>query len=254
MTATAPATQTVAGSTTVDVRTGLPIALCSAAAFALSGSLASSLLVTGWSPAAVVAARVGGAFLVLLIPCLLLLRRIGLPTGRATGRMVAYGVVAVARRPALLLQRRPAPVGRGGAAAGVPRSGAADRLLLVAPRTAPERRQAGRRRPGHGRSGAGAGPDRRRPDQPGRGALGPGCRRVPVRLLRPVGEQRLVLARPAADHRGDRRRRRGAAARRPDRDRAADGRGRAGHHRRPDHAVVGADHRPGAGARPPWRT
>ncbi|HYI55855.1 MAG TPA: EamA family transporter, partial [Microlunatus sp.] len=96
MTTTAPATRPVADSTTVDVRTGLPIALCSAAAFALSGSLASSLLVTGWSPAAVVAARVGGAFLILLIPCLLLLRRTGLPTGRATGRMVAYGVVAVA--------------------------------------------------------------------------------------------------------------------------------------------------------------
>lgn len=96
MTATAPVTPAVAGSTTVDVRTGLPIALCSAAAFALSGSLASSLLVTGWSPAAVVAARVGGAFLALLIPCLLLLRRTGLPTGRATGRMVVYGVVAVA--------------------------------------------------------------------------------------------------------------------------------------------------------------
>lgn len=96
MTATVTATPLVAGSTTVDVRTGLPIALCSAAAFALSGSLASSLLVTGWSPAAVVAARVGGAFLALLIPCLLLLRRVGLPTGRATGRMIAYGIVAVA--------------------------------------------------------------------------------------------------------------------------------------------------------------
>ncbi|HYI59066.1 MAG TPA: DMT family transporter [Microlunatus sp.] len=78
------------------MRTGLPIALVSAAAFGLSGSLASTLLVTGWSPAAVVAARVGGAFLVLLIPCLLLLRRTGLPTRRATGRMVVYGLVAVA--------------------------------------------------------------------------------------------------------------------------------------------------------------
>jgi drug/metabolite transporter (DMT)-like permease len=83
-------------ATTVDVRTGLPIALTSAAAFGLSGSLAASLLVTGWSPAAVVAARVGGAFLALLVPCLLLLRRIGLPSARTTGRMVAYGVVAVA--------------------------------------------------------------------------------------------------------------------------------------------------------------
>lgn len=84
------------GSTTVDLRTGLPIALLSAAAFGLSGSLASGLLVTGWSPAAVVAGRVGGAFLILLIPCLFLLRRTGLPSGQQTRRMVAYGVVAVA--------------------------------------------------------------------------------------------------------------------------------------------------------------
>ena len=88
-TATAPRTAST-------VRTGLPIALVSAASFGLAGSLASSLLVTGWSPAAVVAVRIGGAFLVLLLPCLLLLRRIGLPTGAATGRMMAYGVVAVA--------------------------------------------------------------------------------------------------------------------------------------------------------------
>lgn len=93
---TAASTRSDAAPTTVDVRTGLPIALVSAAAFGLSGSLAACLLVTGWSPAAVVAARVGGAFLVLLIPCLLLLRRIGLPSARTTGRMVAYGVVAVA--------------------------------------------------------------------------------------------------------------------------------------------------------------
>jgi drug/metabolite transporter (DMT)-like permease len=50
----------------------------------------------GWSPAAVVATRVGGAFLVLLIPSLLLLRRIGLPTGRQALRLLAFGVVAVA--------------------------------------------------------------------------------------------------------------------------------------------------------------
>ena len=78
------------------MRTGLPIAWSRLPRSACPGSLASTLLVTGWSPAAVVAARVGGAFLVLLIPCLLLLRRIGLPSGRATWRMVAYGVVAVA--------------------------------------------------------------------------------------------------------------------------------------------------------------
>lgn len=96
MTTTLTTRASATGTSTLDVRTGLPIAMCSAAAFGLSGSLAGSLLVTGWSPAALVAARVGGAFLALLIPCLLLLRRIGLPTGRTTGRMVAYGVVAVA--------------------------------------------------------------------------------------------------------------------------------------------------------------
>ena len=80
----------------VDLRTGLPIALVSAAAFGLAGPLAGTVLVTGWSPAAVVAGRVGGAFLVLLIPCLFLLRRTGLPSGRQVRRMIAYGAVAVA--------------------------------------------------------------------------------------------------------------------------------------------------------------
>jgi drug/metabolite transporter (DMT)-like permease len=75
---------------------GLGLALFSASSFGLSGSLARSLLDLGWSPAAVVATRVGGAFLILLIPSLLLLRRIGLPTGRQAVRMLAYGVVAIA--------------------------------------------------------------------------------------------------------------------------------------------------------------
>jgi drug/metabolite transporter (DMT)-like permease len=75
---------------------GLVFALISAAGFGLSGSLARSLLDLGWSPAAVVAVRVGGAFVVLLVPCLLLLRRTGLPTSRQSTRLVVYGVVAVA--------------------------------------------------------------------------------------------------------------------------------------------------------------
>src|SRR5829696_5118212 len=54
----------------------LALALFSASSFGLSGSLARSLLDLGWSPAAVVATRVGGAFLILLIPCLVLLRRL----------------------------------------------------------------------------------------------------------------------------------------------------------------------------------
>jgi drug/metabolite transporter (DMT)-like permease len=75
---------------------GLLPAISSAAAFGLSGSLARSLLNLGWSPAAVVVARVGGAFLLLLLPCLMLVRRVGLPSGRQAGRMAAYGLVAVA--------------------------------------------------------------------------------------------------------------------------------------------------------------
>jgi drug/metabolite transporter (DMT)-like permease len=75
---------------------GLVLALVSASSFGLSGSLARSLMDLGWSPAAVVATRVGGAFLILLIPTLLLLRRIGLPTGAQSRRMLGYGVVAIA--------------------------------------------------------------------------------------------------------------------------------------------------------------
>ena len=75
---------------------GLAIALLSAASFGLSGSLARSLFDLGWTPAAVVAVRITGAFAVLLVPCLLLLRRAGLPSLRQTGRLAAYGVVAVA--------------------------------------------------------------------------------------------------------------------------------------------------------------
>lgn len=77
-------------------RVGIPLALASAAAFGLSGPLAKSLLETGWSPAAVVAVRVGGAFLVLAVPCLLVLLREGFPTLRQARRLVVYGVVAVA--------------------------------------------------------------------------------------------------------------------------------------------------------------
>ena len=75
---------------------GLLFALLSAAAFGLSGSMARSLLDLGWSPAAVVAIRIGGAFLVLLVPCLILLRRTARPTPRQSVRVVGYGVAAVA--------------------------------------------------------------------------------------------------------------------------------------------------------------
>ena len=73
----------------------LAIALTSAAAFGLSGALARSLLDLGWTPAAVVVVRICGAFAVLLVPCIVLLRRIGMPNRRQTGRMVLYGIIAV---------------------------------------------------------------------------------------------------------------------------------------------------------------
>jgi len=75
---------------------GLGWAVLSAASFGLSGSLAKSLLEIGWTPGAVVAARIGGAFLALLVPCLVLLRRGVRPSRRQAPRVLAYGVVAVA--------------------------------------------------------------------------------------------------------------------------------------------------------------
>jgi len=74
----------------------MAIAVLSAASFGLAGSLARSLLDLGWTPAGVVAVRIAGAFVVLLVPCLALLRRMQRPTGRQWARLVAYGVVAVA--------------------------------------------------------------------------------------------------------------------------------------------------------------
>ncbi len=74
----------------------LLIALASSAAFGTSGALARSMLDLGWSPAAVVSLRVGAAFAILLVPALLVLRRVGRPTGRQGARMAAYGLTAVA--------------------------------------------------------------------------------------------------------------------------------------------------------------
>lgn len=75
---------------------GLGWAVLSAASFGLSGPLAKSLLEIGWSPGAVVLVRIGGTFLALLVPCLVILRRVSRPTTRETQRMLVYGVVAVA--------------------------------------------------------------------------------------------------------------------------------------------------------------
>ena len=74
----------------------LLLAVLSAAAFGTSGSFASSLLATGWTPGAAVTVRVAVAAAVLTVPAARQLRgrwhllRRGWPT------VVAYGVVAVA--------------------------------------------------------------------------------------------------------------------------------------------------------------
>lgn len=53
---------------------GLWIALFSSAVFGISGSFATSLLAAGWTSGAAVGARMAGAFLVLLVPTVLVLR------------------------------------------------------------------------------------------------------------------------------------------------------------------------------------
>lgn len=89
-------TTTIAARAASTTRVGIPLALFSAAAFGLSGPLGKALLESGWTPAAAISARVGGAFLILAVPTLVLLLRTGLPTFRQTRRLLSYGIVAVA--------------------------------------------------------------------------------------------------------------------------------------------------------------
>jgi drug/metabolite transporter (DMT)-like permease len=75
---------------------GLGLAILSAATFGTSGTLSSSLLGSGWSPVAVVLARVSVSALVLTIPALLQLRGRWGRLRRAAGQVAAYGLIAVA--------------------------------------------------------------------------------------------------------------------------------------------------------------
>ncbi|MGN6609391.1 MAG: EamA family transporter [Jatrophihabitans sp.] len=74
---------------------GLPLGLASAALFGSSGSFASSLMSSGWSPAAAVTARVTIAALLLTIPALLALRGRRHVLRQAAGRIAAFGLIAV---------------------------------------------------------------------------------------------------------------------------------------------------------------
>lgn len=74
----------------------LLLAFVSAAAFALSGSFAKSLFDVGWSPGAAVAARIGGAAVVLLIPVVISLVRNWSAVKGSLPRIALYGVVPIA--------------------------------------------------------------------------------------------------------------------------------------------------------------
>jgi drug/metabolite transporter (DMT)-like permease len=81
---------------TVDARSGLPLAVVSAASFALSGPLARGLIDVGWSPSAVVLARMSIAALV-LAPFAARALRARWTLLRPNARLVLmYGLVPVA--------------------------------------------------------------------------------------------------------------------------------------------------------------
>jgi drug/metabolite transporter (DMT)-like permease len=75
---------------------GLAPAVLSAATFGSSGTLATSLLRAGWTPAAAVTVRVTIAALVLTIPALRQLRRAPTPGWRAGRSVAVFGLLAVA--------------------------------------------------------------------------------------------------------------------------------------------------------------
>jgi drug/metabolite transporter (DMT)-like permease len=76
--------------------TGLLMAVVSAAAFGSSGTLGSALLRTGWTPDAVVLARIVVAALVLTLPAVVQLRGRWERLRRSAGMVTAYGLIGVA--------------------------------------------------------------------------------------------------------------------------------------------------------------
>lgn len=77
-------------------RTGLALALLSAAAFGTSGSFARSLTEAGWSPAAAVAARISAAALMLAAPAIMSMCGHWQALWRNAAMISVYGVIAVA--------------------------------------------------------------------------------------------------------------------------------------------------------------
>lgn len=75
---------------------GLGVALLSAATFGSSGTFGSALLATGWSPGAIVTARITGAALVMVLPAVAAMRGRWHLLRRNLGRIIVYGLFAVA--------------------------------------------------------------------------------------------------------------------------------------------------------------
>jgi drug/metabolite transporter (DMT)-like permease len=75
---------------------GITLAVLSAGTFGTSGIFASALISTGWSPAAVAIARLGGSAVLLAVPAVLQLRGRWALLRRQAGTVVVYGVVAIA--------------------------------------------------------------------------------------------------------------------------------------------------------------
>ena len=74
---------------------GLAIAVLSAATFGTSGTLGTSLLDAGWSPAAAVLARIAAAALLLTVPAALSLRGRWRQLWRSWRVLIAYGLIGV---------------------------------------------------------------------------------------------------------------------------------------------------------------
>lgn len=75
---------------------GVGLAVLSAGTFGLSGIFGSALISAGWSPAAAAMARLGGAAFLLAVPAAVQVRGRWAPLRREAGRVVIYGLVAIA--------------------------------------------------------------------------------------------------------------------------------------------------------------
>src|SRR5262249_33121562 len=75
------------------------LAVLSAGTFGTSGVFASALISSGWSPAATAIARLAGSAILLTVPAVLQLRGRWALLRQDAGRLIVFGLVAIARGP-----------------------------------------------------------------------------------------------------------------------------------------------------------